>query len=125
MTTDTIVLSTIGSDTVEAVEFNWADSTMTTGVIAQEITSIDLTSSTWATGAVGSTITISSIDDLYSSPTKSEHNELVDRIAKLEKLIAEEAEIRANNPAVKTAYDEYRLLLVLAKQHTDSPLTEE
>lgn len=115
--TDTIVIS---ADDIKPVEFEWSDTTMTTGVIAQEITSIDLSSSSWTMGAVGSTVSITSLDD-YTTPTRSEHRELTDRIERLEKIIAEEAEIRANNPAVKTAYDEYRLLLALAKQHTDNP----
>jgi len=43
----------------------------------------------------------------------------------LEKSLTEEAELRAQHPALKMAYDEYRLLLVLAKQHTTDILTDE
>lgn len=94
-----------------------------TGIEAQEISTAfpSITTTQYATD----TITLSGIDDLYTSPTKADHRELMDRVERLEKFMAEEAEIRANNPAVKNAYDEYRLLLVLAKQHANNPLTEE
>jgi hypothetical protein len=45
------------------------------------------------------------------------YEEMEKRLAKLEQIIAEEAEIRASHPAVKMAYDEYRLLLVLANRN--------
>lgn len=64
------------------------------------------------------------LDD-YANVTKTEHKELMERVAQLEKALTEEAELRAQHPALKTAYDEYRLLLVLAKQHTSDILTEE
>jgi hypothetical protein len=117
---------TISIDSVNTVDWKWNDNMSSTGVIAQEISSIDLGGGITTTQYVtADTITLSGIDDLYTSPTKADHNELMDRVAQLEKLIAEEAEIRSKNPAVKNAYDEYRLLLVLAKQHTNGPLTEE
>lgn len=128
MSNDTII-SGSGNDiiiSINAPEWNWNDNMSNTGIIAQEIGSIDLSNSITSTPYVTTdTITLSGIDDLYNSPTKVEHRELMERVEKLEKLIAEEAEIRANNPAVKNAYDEYRLLLVLAKQHANNPLTEE
>jgi hypothetical protein len=70
------------------------------------------------------TISFSGLDE-YVHVTKTEHTELVDRVAKLEAMLAEEAELRANHPALKQAYDEYRLLLVLTKQHTPAILTDE
>ena len=67
-----------------------------------------------ATGALG-TVSINS----YSVSTKDDHAVLADRIAILEKIIAEEAELRSNHPAVKQAYDEYKLLATLAKVHSN------
>jgi hypothetical protein len=48
-----------------------------------------------------------------------------ERLAKLEKIIAEEEEVRRTHPAVKMAYDEYRLLYILAKKNPGDYLTEE
>lgn len=129
MNNDTIIGGT-GNDaitiSITASEWNWNDNMSGTGIVAQEISTIDLGSNITTTPYVTSdTITLSGIEDLYTSPTKADHRELMDRVEKLEKLMAEEAEIRAQNPAVKTAYDEYRLLLVLAKQHANDPLTGE
>jgi len=73
---------------------------------------------------VSDTITFSGLDE-YVNVTKAEHNELIDRVAKLEAMLAEEAELRATHPALKMAYDEYRLLLVLAKKHDSDNLTDE
>lgn len=64
------------------------------------------------------------LDD-YANVTKTEHKELIERVERLEKSLTEEAELRAQHPALKMAYDEYRLLLVLAKQHTTDILTDE
>jgi hypothetical protein len=64
------------------------------------------------------------LDD-YANVTKTEHKELIERVERLEKALTEEAELRAQHPALKMAYDEYRLLLVLAKQHTTDILTDE
>lgn len=63
------------------------------------------------------TITLNSDD--YTSPTKTEFKEMIDRLEKLEKMIVEEAELREKHPAVKQAYDEYRLLATLAKIHSN------
>ena len=115
---DTIIIS------IDAPEFSWNESDMSTGILAQEITSV-LPGSVTTQYSSSDTITLSGLDDLYTSPTKADHNELKDRVERLEKIMAEEAEIRAQSPAVKNAYDEYRLLLVLAKQHANDPLTEE
>jgi hypothetical protein len=43
----------------------------------------------------------------------------------LEKIIAEEDEVRKSHPAVQMAYDEYRLLYILAKKNTGDLLTDE
>jgi len=77
------------------------------------------------TGISDDTITFSDSDGVYFNVTQAQHSELMDRVAKLEAVMAEEAELRSKHPALKNAYDEYRLLLVLAKQHTPDCLTEE
>jgi hypothetical protein len=127
MNNDTIIGGS-GSDSItisiDSTEWNWNDNMSGTGFAAQEITTV-LPGSVTTQYSSSDTITLSGLDDIYTSPTKADHNELKDRVERLEKIMAEEAEIRAQSPAVKNAYDEYRLLLVLAKQHTSSPLTEE
>lgn len=88
------------------------------GISAQDIGTITLS------GSTSDTIVFSNLDE-YTNVTKAEHNELLDRVAKLEAVMAEEAALRAQHPALKTAYDEYRLLLVLTKQHSPDCLTDE
>ncbi len=112
-------------------EFQWDDTMSSTGIVAEEISTvdmsvIDLSSSVdtiTITGAVGSSSYnwSSGSTVTFTDP----YEELTKRLEKVEAIIAEEKAIRDNNPAVKNAYDEYRLLLVLAKQHTNNPLTEE
>jgi hypothetical protein len=103
-------------------EYNTADSV---GVIAQEIGDMSteyfsdpsLMSATTInlTGTVGSnTYTFNSGSSITITDP---YEEMEKRLAKLEQIIAEEAEIRASHPAVKMAYDEYRLLLVLANRN--------
>ena len=50
--------------------------------------------------------------------------EVKERLDAIEKVIVEEAEIRKQHPAVQTAYDHYRLLLVLAGKVSPEDLTE-
>lgn len=129
--------------TISSPTFNWT-SESDTGIIAQEISTINLgdinvdvyssastdtitfpSSYTTVSGStMAGSITISGVDD-FANVTKSEHNELMERVAKLEAALTEEAELRANHPALKNAYDEYRFLLVLAKRHTPDILTDE
>lgn len=119
----------MGSETI-TINTNtdyWIDNNMNTGSVA-DFGNIVLTGGTSSTGIDTISITSDTItfgDYEYANVTKAEHNELIGRVAKLEAMLAEEADIRANHPAVKTAYDEYRLLLVLAKQHTGDDLTAE
>jgi hypothetical protein len=134
-------MSGSGIDTI-TISTDWKSNSV--GIVAQEINTIDLSdtslnfsdsitfapsgaiSGTYISnqGITGSTITLSGIDD-FAPVTRADHNELIERINKLEAALTEEAELRAKHPAVKTAYDEYRLLLVLAKQHTPDILTDE
>jgi hypothetical protein len=97
------------------------------GVLAQDVGTITIPNGTAGPSYISTvdTITLTGIDDMYINVTKLEHNELIDRVAKLEAMMAEEAELRAKHPALKMAYDEYRLLLVLTKQHTPDILTDE
>lgn len=74
--------------------------------------SINTNAADYYTTTASTTFTIS---DDYLHPSKTEFNELVTRLEKIEQIITEEEEIRRNQPAVKQAYDEYRLLLELAK----------
>jgi len=129
---DKVDTITISLDDVKTVDFDWNDSTMISGLTAQSIDTITLTGSSMTTINVPyistisngiNTVSVSGYDDF--GPTRREHIDLIERVEKLEKLMAEEAEIRANHPAVKNAYDEYRMLLVLAKQHTPNILTDE
>ena len=119
---------------INAAEFNWPDTmNSSTGIIAQEISTIDLSTVNLTDSYTGDTITIAGVPTSgpYNWNTGSTvtftdpYEELTKRLEKVEAIIAEEKAIRDNNPAVKNAYDEYRLLLVLAKQHTNNPLTEE
>lgn len=110
MSNDTITISISDYDNTMNSSF--------TGISAQDISTITLGNTT------SDTIIFSNLDE-YSNVTKAEHNELLDRVAKLEAIMAEEAELRAKHPALQTAYDEYRLLLVLTKQHTPDILTDE
>jgi hypothetical protein len=118
---DTITIDLSG---IEPVEYNWNESDMSTGFIAQEITAfpgttvtlnsgISITSTGIAAQAAGSSYTIS-----------TPYDDLADRLSKLEQIIAEEEEVRRTHPAVKMAYDEYRLLYILAKKNPGDHLTE-
>ncbi len=115
-------------------EFQWADSTSSAGFVAQEISTVDMSvvdlsssvDTITITGAAGAALSGPYNWNTGSTVTFTDpYEELTKRLEKVEAIIAEEKAIRDNNPAVKNAYDEYRLLLVLAKQHTNNPLTEE
>jgi len=118
MNSETITINVTGDDT-------WTDINMNSisGTSASDFGAIVITGGT-GINTVSDTITFSGLDE-YVNVTKAEHNELIDRVAKLEAMLAEEAELRANHPALKMAYDEYRLLLVLAKKHDSDNLTDE
>lgn len=122
-------MSDIKLDSVPTVAFEWKD-TDGVGVIAQEtgemVGDYYIDTSTMAmsgttisvTGTVGAVGSASYNWANGSSITLTDpYEEMEKRLAKLEQIIAEEAEIRASHPAVKMAYDEYRLLLVLANRN--------
>lgn len=74
---------------------------------------------------IGSNSNNSGINWNSSTITFTDPNqEIMDRLERLEAIIAEEKEIRDNCPAVKNAYDEYRFLLVLAKKNKGDLLTD-
>lgn len=96
------------------------------GVIAQEIDDVMSTgyfidTGTMAGTTVSVTGTVSSVNNNWANGNSitltDPYEEMEKRLAKLEQLVAAEAEIRASHPAVKMAYDEYRLLLVLANRN--------
>ena len=120
-------------DDIKITEFTWSSDTMNmsnTGFTAQEITSIDLglVDTITLTGAAAQpTITASSYNWTNGSSITitDPYEEMEKRLSALEEMIAEEKRIRDECPAVRNAYDEYRLLLVLAKRTPGDSLTDE
>lgn len=118
--------------TINAVEFDFGDNMGTaSGIIAEEVSTVYID-----TGLVSDTIVLSgaqatgtyTIPDATTSWNWDSSGELdlvKTRLDKLESVLLEEKELRDQHPAVKQAYDEYRLLLVLAKQHTPEILTDQ
>ena len=118
---------TIDLSDIEPVEFTWNESDMSTGFTAQEV-------GTAYSTMPGTTITINSSSSITatgfaaSNPgytISTPYDEMEERLARLEKIIAEEEEVRRTHPAVKMAYDEYRLLYILAKKNPGDDLTDE
>jgi hypothetical protein len=118
MSNETITINVSSADYWSDINMNSGTTTISTDgiTISNGVDIISITDS--------DTITFSGLDE-FVSVTKAEHNELIERVNKLEAMLAEEAELRANHPALKMAYDEYRLLLVLAKKHDGDDLTAE
>lgn len=128
---------TIGS--IESLVFDWSGD-VTSGITAQEIdmlTSTTMSSSsnispqtiTITGGALGSTLNSTSGIITTSSNTGfatylDPYTEMSERLDRLEKLIVEEELVRKTHPAVQTAYDHYRLLLVLAGKISPEDLAE-
>jgi len=124
-------ITSLDENTITTINFddlyiNTSDTITLTGTGAQP-TMMSGYPQPWISATPGVTpAAIPSINlDDYANVTKTEHKELMERVAQLEKALTEEADHRAQHPALKMAYDEYRLLLVLAKQHTSDILTEE
>jgi hypothetical protein len=115
---------TIDLNEIDPVEFSWDDST---GLIAQEVgTAYTTMNSSPNTVTLNSGISITSTGFAAGNYTISTpYDDMEERLTKLEKIIAEEEEVRRNHPAVKMAYDEYRLLYILAKKNPGDRLTEE
>ena len=113
--------TTIDLGSITPVEFSWNESDMSAGVIAQEV---GTAYTTMAMPSI-STITINGSSIGNSGYTISTpYDDMETRLARLEKIIAEEEEVRRTHPAVQMAYDEYRLLYILAKKNPGDLLTE-
>jgi phosphotransferase system HPr-like phosphotransfer protein len=123
MSDDTIDLSDI-----KPVEFSWNETDMTTGFIAEDVSAAYTT----VHGAIGSSVTLSSGISITTTgiaaggsyTISTPYDDMEERLAKLEKIIAEEEEVRRTHPAVQMAYDEYRLLYILAKKNPGDLLTD-
>jgi len=125
MNDDTI---TIDLSDVEPVEFAYNESNMSTGFIAQDVSTYTTMNSSPSTITLNSGISIANIQIGASNPgytISTPYDDMEQRLSRLEKIIAEEDEVRKNHPAVQMAYDEYRLLYILAKKNTGDYLTDE
>ena len=128
--------NTIDLSSITSTEFSWNESDMTTGFEAQEIGSLSITGSGSAGNIMGGTYTIGSLNSGINITTtglaasgsytiSSSYDDMEQRLARLEKIIAEEEEVRKNHPAVQMAYDEYRLLYILSKKNSGDLLTKD
>jgi hypothetical protein len=127
MSADTI---TIDLSDIEPVEFTWNESDMSTGFTAQEVGTYTpmngmVGSNNTVTLASGISITTTGLAASGSYTISTPYEDMEARLSKLEKIIAEEEEVRRTHPAVQMAYDEYRLLYILAKKNPGNDLTEE
>lgn len=119
MSDDTI---TIDLSDIKPTEFVWNEADMTTGIIAEETGTVFPNTVTLSSGI---SITTNSTMSGGSYTISSPYDDMEDRLARLEKIIAEEEEVRRTHPAVQMAYDEYRLLYILAKKNPGDLLTDE
>ena len=123
MNDDTI---TIDLSDVKPVEFSWNESDMSTGVMAQEVGSYIMQSpSNSVSLGNGISITTGSAMAGGSYTISTPYEDMEERLSRLEKIIAQEEEVRRTHPAVQMAYDEYRLLYILAKKNPGDLLTDE
>ena len=126
MSDDTI---TIDLSEVKPVEFSWNETDMISmGVSAQDVSTYTTMNSSPSTITLNSGISIANIQIGASNPgytISTPYDDMEQRLSRLEKIIAEEDEVRKNHPAVQMAYDEYRLLYILAKKNTGDYLTDE
>lgn len=118
--------TTIDLSSVKPVEFSWNESDMSTGFITQEVgtafpNTVTLTSGVSITTTGLAAGSISNSGYTISTP----YDDMEQRLSKLEKIIAEEEEVRRTHPAVQMAYDEYRLLYILAKKNPGDLLTDD
>ncbi len=114
---------TIDLSDVKPVEFAWNETDMTTGFIAQEVSTAVFPNTVTLTSGIS--ITTNSIANGGNYTISTPYDDMEQRLARLEKIIAEEEEVRKNHPAVQMAYDEYRLLYILAKKNAGDLLTDE
>lgn len=119
---------TIDLSNIEPVEFSWNESDMSTGIMAQEVgTAYTMLGNNPNTITLNSGISITNtgIAAGGSYTISTPYDDMEQRLARLEKIIAEEEEVRKNHPAVQMAYDEYRLLYILSKKNPGDLLTED
>jgi hypothetical protein len=116
-------INTIDLSSITSTEFSWNESDMSTGIIAQEVGTMTFPNT--VTLSSGISITTNSIANGGSYTISSPYDDMEQRLARLEKIIAEEEEVRRNHPAVQMAYDEYRLLYILSKKNAGDLLTED
>jgi hypothetical protein len=116
----------MNSDDATVTPFVWESLDSSIGFTAQEITTIDLSDINLS---AANTITITSSQSTSSFNWNSTgssvsivdpYEEMEKRLKAVEDIIAEEKAIRDSCPSVKQAYDEYKLLLELAR----GPLTD-
>jgi phosphotransferase system HPr-like phosphotransfer protein len=113
---------TIDLRDITPIEYSFTDSGMSTGFIAEEVSTAYPNTVTLTSGI---SITTTGIANGGSYTISTSYDDMKERLAKLEKIIAEEEEVRRTHPAVQMAYDEYRLLYILAKKNPGDYLTEE
>jgi len=116
---------TIDLSSITPVEFSYNESDMSTGSIAQNIGTAYTVGSNTVTLGSGISITNTSLAATGSYTIATPFDDIVERLSRLEQIIAEEEEVRRTHPAVQMAYDEYRLLYVLAKRNPGDLLTED
>ena len=125
MSNDTI---TIDLSSIEPVSATWNESDMSTSFIAQDVSTYTTMNSSPSTITLNSGISIANLQIGASNPgytISTPYDDMETRLSRLEKIIAEEDEVRKNHPAVQMAYDEYRLLYILAKKNAGDYLTDE
>ena len=115
---------TIDLSSIEPVTVSWNESDMSTGFIAQEIGTAYPNTVTLGSGVSITTTGLAAGIGNSSYTISTPYDDMEVRLARLEKIIAEEEEVRNNHPAVQMAYDEYRLLYILAKKNAGDYLTE-
>jgi len=113
---------TIDLSSIKPAEFSWNETDMSTGFIAQEVSTVIVPNT--VTLNSGISITTTSLANGGSYTISTPYEDIEERLAKLEKIIADEEEVRRTHPAVQMAYDEYRLLYILAKKNPGDLLTE-
>lgn len=114
---------TIDLSSIDPIECVWNESDMSTGFTAQEVTTAFPNTVTLSSGISITSTGLAASSNSYTISTS--YDDMEERLSKLEKIIAEEAEVRRTHPAVKMAYDEYRLLYILAKKNPGDLLTDE
>jgi len=121
-------VNTIDLSGIEPVEFSWNETDMSVGFSAQEVSTayVNINSNpNTVTLNSGVSITHTGLAANTGYSISTSYDDLAERLAKLEKIIAEEEEVRRTHPAVKMAYDEYRLLYILAKKNPGDRLTDQ